>query len=92
MPQAGRLQVRDPMRCMIFINLPNPSSHTSALGFTQPITEMGTKIRKIIFFRARLRQARKADIFTAISEPIVYTIWDNPASDNRPGLHGLLRR
>jgi hypothetical protein len=26
-----------------FINLPNPSSHTMALGSTQPLTEMSTK-------------------------------------------------
>jgi hypothetical protein len=26
-----------------FLNLPNPSSHTMALGSTQPLTEMSTR-------------------------------------------------
>jgi hypothetical protein len=37
------------MRWMNFFNLPNPSGHTKALGFTQPLTEMSTRNRKIIF-------------------------------------------
>jgi hypothetical protein len=28
-----------------FFNLPNPSSHTMVLGFTQPLTEMSTRTR-----------------------------------------------
>jgi hypothetical protein len=35
---AGSNQMR-----WIFFNLPNPSSHTMALGSTQPITEMSTR-------------------------------------------------
>jgi hypothetical protein len=42
MLQAGRLWVWVPMR-WIFFNLPNPSSHTMALGSTQPLTEMITR-------------------------------------------------
>jgi hypothetical protein len=42
MLQAGRLQVRVPLRSFNFFNLPNPSSCTMALGFTQPLTEMST--------------------------------------------------
>jgi hypothetical protein len=42
MLQAGRSRVRVPMR-WIFFNLPNPSSHTMALGSTQPLTEMSTR-------------------------------------------------
>jgi hypothetical protein len=41
MLQAGRSRGRIPMR-WIFFNLPNPSSSTMALGFTEPLTEMST--------------------------------------------------
>jgi hypothetical protein len=39
---AGRSQVRVPMRSN-FINLPNPSSRTMTLAFTQPLAEMNTR-------------------------------------------------
>jgi hypothetical protein len=39
MLQAGRLQVRAPMRSL---NLPNLSSREVTLEFTQPLTEMST--------------------------------------------------
>jgi hypothetical protein len=42
MVQAGRSQVRIPMK-WIFFNIPNPSSCTLALGSTQPLTEMSTR-------------------------------------------------
>jgi hypothetical protein len=38
-----------------------------ALGFTQPLIEMSTRSRKIMF----LRPVRKADNLTAICEPTV---------------------
>jgi hypothetical protein len=41
--QAGRLRVRFPMRSLDFFYLPNHSSHTMALGSTQPPTEMSTR-------------------------------------------------
>jgi hypothetical protein len=31
---------------LFFSNIPNPSSRTMALGFTQPLTEMSTGNRK----------------------------------------------
>jgi hypothetical protein len=43
MLQAGRSRVRLPMRALHFFNLPNPSSHTMALGTTQPLREMSTR-------------------------------------------------
>jgi hypothetical protein len=43
MLQAGRSRVRDPMRSLDFLNLPNPSDRTMALGSTQPLTEMSTR-------------------------------------------------
>jgi hypothetical protein len=48
-------------------NLPNPSSHTMALGLTQPQTEMSTRNPP----GAKGQPACKADNLTAICEPIV---------------------
>jgi hypothetical protein len=42
------------------------------LGFTQPLTELSTSES---FCEVKLCPARKAESFTAISEPIVYTMW-----------------
>jgi hypothetical protein len=42
MLQAERSSVGVRMR-WIFFNLPDPSSHTMALGSTQPLTEMSTR-------------------------------------------------
>jgi hypothetical protein len=66
--QAGRSRVRDPMKCMKFLNLPNPSSR---IRFTQPLTEMSTRSRKIMFLGNRMRSVRRTDSNTAICEPIV---------------------
>jgi hypothetical protein len=70
MLQTGTSRDRNPMR-WIFLNFPNPSSRTMALGSTQPLTEMST--RNIP--GGKWRPARKAD-FTAICEPIVKVMWD----------------
>jgi hypothetical protein len=51
---------------VFFFNLSNPSSHTMALGSTQPLTEMNARNLP----EGKGRPARKADL-TAISEPIV---------------------
>jgi hypothetical protein len=45
-----------------FFNSPNPSSHTVALWSTQPLTEMSTWNLPVVF--------------TAISEPIVWKMWE----------------
>jgi hypothetical protein len=50
-----------------FLNWPNPSSRTIALGSTQPLTEMSTRNLP----GGKSQQARKADNLTAIYEPIV---------------------
>jgi hypothetical protein len=42
MLQAGRLQLRFPISLDVS-NLPNPSSHTTTLGSTQPLTEISTR-------------------------------------------------
>jgi hypothetical protein len=71
MLQAGDSQVRFPKRSLDFFNLPNPSSHTMALGSTQPLTEMSTRnIPGGVGVKGG-RLAHKADNLTAICEPIV---------------------
>jgi hypothetical protein len=67
MLKAGRSWVRFPMRYLDFINLPNPSSHTMALGSTHPLTEMST--RHLPGCNGWL--AHKADNLTAVFEPII---------------------
>jgi hypothetical protein len=67
MIQAGRSWVRDPMRSLNFFDLPNHSSRTMALRFTQPLKEMS--IRNLP--GAKGRQACKSHNLTATCEPIV---------------------
>jgi hypothetical protein len=67
MLQAGRSRVRISMRSLDFFNLPNPFSHTMALGSTQPLTEMSTRNLP----GGKGRPAHKADNRTAVYEPIV---------------------
>jgi hypothetical protein len=43
MLQAISLRVWFLLRSLDFFNLPNPSSHTIALGSTQPLTEMSIR-------------------------------------------------
>jgi hypothetical protein len=47
MLQAGRSQVRFPIKSLDFFNWPNPSSRTMALGSTQPLTEMRAAGRRV---------------------------------------------
>jgi hypothetical protein len=70
MLRTGRSRARFPMRLLDFFNLPNPSSRTMALGFTQSLTEMN--ISNLPGGGGGARPARKTDILTAICEPIVY--------------------
>jgi hypothetical protein len=49
-----------------FVNLPNPSSRTMALGSTQPLREMSTRNLP----GGKERPARKADNLTAICESV----------------------
>jgi hypothetical protein len=66
--QAGRSRVREHMRSINVFNLPNPSGLT-LVGFTQPLTEIVTRGRKIIVLRSRARPVSRADNLAAISEP-----------------------
>jgi hypothetical protein len=67
MLQAGRSPVRVPDD-VDFLNSPNPSSRTLALGWTYPLTEMCT--RNLPAGEKQL--ARKADNLAAIYEPNVW--------------------
>jgi hypothetical protein len=66
------------------LNCIHPSSRTTALGWTQPLTEMS--IRNLT--GGKERPVRKADSLTAI-----YCLEDGevPKSHKRMGLHGLLQ-
>jgi hypothetical protein len=66
MLQAGSspVQVSDDVD---FLNLPNPSSRTMALGSTQPLTEMSTRN----FPGGEKWPVRRADNLAAIYEPNV---------------------
>jgi hypothetical protein len=66
MLQAGRSRVQVLMR-WIFLNSPNPSGRTMALGSTQPLTEMSTTNLP----GGKWWPARKAENLTAICDPIV---------------------
>jgi hypothetical protein len=66
MLQAGSSQVRVPDE-VDFLNLPNPSSRTVALGSTQSITEMSTRNLP----GGKKRRAHRADNIAAICEPNV---------------------
>jgi hypothetical protein len=66
MLQTGRPPVRIPDEVDLF-NLPNPSSRAMALGSTQPLTEISTRILP----GGKKRPARRADNLVAIYEPNV---------------------
>jgi hypothetical protein len=55
-----------------FFSLPNPSSCATALGTTQPLTEMSTRILP----GDKGWLVRKADNLTAICELTVLKIWE----------------
>jgi hypothetical protein len=62
MLQVGRSPVRVPDVVDFFFKLPNPSSHTMALGTTQPPKEMNTRNRS----GGKKRPARRANNLAAI--------------------------
>jgi hypothetical protein len=64
MLQAGKSRVQVPIRSLNFFSLPNPSSRTMALGFTQPPTEMSTGSVS----GDKVQLTHKADNLTAICE------------------------
>jgi hypothetical protein len=81
--QAGRSPVRV-LDEVDFLNLPNPSSHTMALGLTQPLTEMSTR---------NLPGGKKAAGLITLSPSVSWMSEDVGASTSRnpKGLHSLYR-
>jgi hypothetical protein len=65
MLQAGRSPVRVPDE-VDFFSLPNPSSRTTALGSTQPLTEISTRNLP----GGKMRPAHRADNLAVIYEPL----------------------
>jgi hypothetical protein len=60
------------MASLDFANLPDPFIRTTALGLTQPVTEISSRN----FPEEKARQALKADNLIAICEPIVLKMWE----------------
>jgi hypothetical protein len=46
------------------------------LGFTQPVTEISTKLVQIMFLGSKARPVHKADNLTATFVPTVWTMCD----------------
>jgi hypothetical protein len=65
MLQARRSRVRLPIRQLIFFNGSNPSSHTTALGLTQPIKKLRT--RKCFCGVERGRRVRLTTLLPTVS-------------------------
>jgi hypothetical protein len=86
MLQVGRSRVRVPMRWIIF-NLPNPSSLTMALGSTQPLTGISTRIFLGVNGSRRVRLTTLPPSVSRLSRENVGA----STSHNPMGLHGLLQ-
>jgi hypothetical protein len=50
--------------------------HSDHTGFTQSLTKMSTKSRKIMFLGSRARPMRRSDNLTIIFESILWIMWD----------------
>jgi hypothetical protein len=85
MLQAGRLLVRAPDE-VDFFSLPNPSSHTTALGLTQPLTEMSTRNFPGLKSRRCVRLTTLPPSVSRMSENMGASTSHNPK-----GLHDLYR-
>jgi hypothetical protein len=69
MLETGRSRVQHPVR-RIF-KFTETFWSLWALGFTHPLTEMGTENIKIMFLESKVQLVRRADNLTAIYEPTV---------------------
>jgi hypothetical protein len=58
-----------------FFNLPNLSGRTGPLDLLT-LTEISIRSRQIMFLGNSAWLVRRADNLTAISEPIVYIMWN----------------
>jgi hypothetical protein len=69
MLQAERSRARDPLRLNEFSQFTSSFRPLSTLGFTQPLTEMSTRSREIMFVGSRARPVLRADNLAVICEP-----------------------
>jgi hypothetical protein len=74
--QALRSRVEILMRSLDFFLIYLISPAALGLGFTQPVTQMSTRNRKVMFLGSKVRRLRRADNLTAIFESIVYKMWE----------------
>jgi hypothetical protein len=51
-------------------------THNFLSSFTQPLTEINTRSRKIIFLGSKVQLVHRADDLATICEPIVWTMWN----------------
>jgi hypothetical protein len=59
-----------------FFSLPNPSGHIRPQGLlSSNRNEYHKQRNRLMFLESRAWPVRRADNHTAISEPIVYTMW-----------------
>jgi hypothetical protein len=87
MLQVGRSRVRISTMSLNSFNLPNLSSRTMAMGFTQRLTKLSTKRS----FLGTAWPARMADNLTDICEPKSLDNVRSSTTHNPIGLHGLLQ-
>jgi hypothetical protein len=85
MLQAGRSQVRVPMRWIFFFNLPKPSSRNMAQVSTQPLTEMSTRN-----LPGGVKSGRRLTILPASVSRLSRENVGASTSHNPMGFHGLL--
>jgi hypothetical protein len=66
--RSSGTQIRTKCDRTVFVDLPNPSGRTMALGSTQPLTEMSTRnlLKKKKKTGGKVRRARGTDNLTAI--------------------------
>jgi hypothetical protein len=74
MLQAGGSRVRDSMRWMNFLNVPNPSSSTRPWSLL--CLEHKWVPEAVMFLVNSARPVCKADNLTAVCQPTVLTMWD----------------
>jgi hypothetical protein len=86
--QAGRSWDWVPVRSLNFLNVPYPSSHTMALGLTQPLTKWVPED----ISGGKAWSARKADNLTTIHKPTdCIDSVETSASHSPVSIYSLLR-
>jgi hypothetical protein len=73
-PEGRRLETR--LGECIFFSIYLILPATLGPGFTQPLAEMSTRSRKIMFLGSRAQPVRRADNFATICDSLVSKMWD----------------